>query len=198
MMIRKPYIGVAIFLGILLVGVVDHLSGTEIRVVPLYFLPLIPAAWVFGRKGAVGGSLVATVVWSVLLYLGGHQYSHSYIWVINSVTQGLIFLVVSLLIAWLHNSLQRERFLSSTDTLTGLANRRSFYAQAGVALAFCRRNQSPASLAYIDLDNFKQVNDLCGHESGDALLRTAGRSGRSSGVCGDRQYWSGFLRPGAH
>jgi len=173
-MYRNSYLSIAILIGMLLVGIVDYLSGTEIRVFPLYFLPLLPAAWVFGRTGAVGASLVATVVWAASLYLAGRHYSHGYIWIVNMVTQGTTFLVVSLLIAWLHESLQHERVLSSTDTLTGLANRRSFYEQAGGALALCHRNSNPVSLAYIDLDNFKQVNDAYGHGSGDTLLRTVG------------------------
>jgi diguanylate cyclase (GGDEF)-like protein len=173
-MIRKPYVGVAAFLGILLVGLVDHLSGTEIRVFPLYFLPLIPAAWVFGRTGAVSGSLLATFVWAASLYVAGRPYSHTYIWVINCVTQGVTFLVVSLLIAGLRKSLLRERILSSSDVLTGLANRHSFYTQAGIALALCQRSQKPVSLAYMDLDNFKQVNDTRGHASGDDVLRKVG------------------------
>jgi diguanylate cyclase (GGDEF)-like protein len=173
-MISKPFAGVAVVLGILIVGLVDHLSGTEIRVFPLYFLPLIPAAWVFGRTGAVSGSLLATGVWAATLFVAGRPYSQSYIWVINCVTQGVTFLVVSLLIAGLHKSLQRERFLSSSDALTGLANRHSFYTQAGIALALCHRSRFPVSLAYIDLDNFKQVNDRHGHDSGDALLRRVG------------------------
>jgi diguanylate cyclase (GGDEF)-like protein len=170
-MIGKSYVGIAVFIGILLVGGVDYLSGSEIRIFPLYLLPLIPAAWVFGRKGAVSASLLATVAWAASLYLDGSQYSSAYIWIINSVTQGATFLIVSLLIAWLHKSLERERVLSSTDTLTGLSNRRSFYVQANSALALCHRNRSPVSLAYIDLDNFKQVNDAHGHEFGDTLLR---------------------------
>jgi diguanylate cyclase (GGDEF)-like protein len=173
-MYRNSYLSIAILIGMLLVGIVDYLSGTEIRVFPLYFLPLLPAAWVFGRTGAVGASLVATVVWAASLYLAGRHYSHGYIWIVNMVTQGTTFLVVSLLIAWLHESLQHERVLSSTDTLTGLANRRSFYEQAGGALALCHRNSNPVSLAYIDLDNFKQVNDAYGHGSGDTVLCTVG------------------------
>jgi diguanylate cyclase (GGDEF)-like protein len=178
-MLRNSYISVLILIGILLVGVVDYLSGTEVRVFPLYFLPLIPAAWVFGRTGAVGSSLVATAAWAASLYLAGSHYSHGYIWLINVLTQGATFLVVSLLIAWLHASLQRERVLSSTDTLTRLANRRAFYEQAGAALALCHRKSNPVSLAYIDLDNFKQVNDAYGHGSGDALLRAVGEILRS-------------------
>lgn len=62
--------------------------------------------------------------------------------------------------------------LSNTDELTGLPNRRSFHEQVGRSIANHRRNKRVGTLLYIDLDNFKAVNDTHGHQQGDAALRT--------------------------
>ena len=56
------------------------------------------------------------------------------------------------------------------DYLTGLANRRYFIAQAALELARARRYNHPFSVAMLDLDHFKAVNDNYGHETGDQLL----------------------------
>lgn len=62
------------------------------------------------------------------------------------------------------------------DPLTGLRNRASFIEQLESALAYARRNQTSLGLLYIDLDEFKPINDSLGHAAGDALLRcVAGR-----------------------
>jgi diguanylate cyclase (GGDEF)-like protein len=59
---------------------------------------------------------------------------------------------------------------ATTDSLTGLPNRRWFFEQAGTALAHAKRHGPPLSLLVLDLDHFKRVNDTYGHAAGDAVL----------------------------
>jgi diguanylate cyclase (GGDEF)-like protein len=63
-----------------------------------------------------------------------------------------------------------------TDSLTGLLNRAGFGEAAGRLLALAAREKLPVSVALIDLDGFKQVNDLNGHAAGDELLVELGRA----------------------
>jgi diguanylate cyclase (GGDEF)-like protein len=59
---------------------------------------------------------------------------------------------------------------ASTDALTGVANHRAFYERLTADLARARRYGSPLSVAMIDVDRFKLVNDAGGHEAGDEVL----------------------------
>ncbi|HWX65781.1 MAG TPA: EAL domain-containing protein [Rhodanobacter sp.] len=61
--------------------------------------------------------------------------------------------------------------LTQHDTLTGLPNRSQLHAHIGQALVTANRRQQRAALLYIDIDNFKQVNELHGHAAGDRVLR---------------------------
>ena len=65
---------------------------------------------------------------------------------------------------------RRAAALADHDPLTGLLNRRGFDAAATTELARASRFARPLTLAYIDLDDFKRVNDLHGHAEGDRLL----------------------------
>lgn len=73
--------------------------------------------------------------------------------------------------------------LASTDVLTGVANRRSFFERGGELLANARRRHSPLALLATDIDYFKKINDAYGHAAGDEALR------RFAAVCRD------LLRP---
>jgi diguanylate cyclase (GGDEF)-like protein/PAS domain S-box-containing protein len=72
--------------------------------------------------------------------------------------------------AQLNQVLQREKELARTDMLTGLSNRRAFYEALQMERARAARYGRPITLAYVDLDNFKRVNDTLGHAVGDELL----------------------------
>jgi diguanylate cyclase (GGDEF)-like protein len=71
--------------------------------------------------------------------------------------------------------MRRIRELAWRDELTGLANRRAWYHELEVQIANARRRREPLTVAVIDLDNFKTVNDTLGHDAGDRLLRDVAR-----------------------
>ncbi len=71
----------------------------------------------------------------------------------------------------LSDELSRVRLLSLTDELTGLPNRRAFLRRLEDEVARVQRYGFPLSMALIDLDKFKQINDQYGHASGDEVLR---------------------------
>ena len=172
--------------GIALVGVIDYASGTELRVYPLYFGPVGLLAWHSGRAGALAGGLLSAFAWLVANGLAGMRFSTEALWAANTAVHGTSFVLFGLVMTALRDALAKAQHLSRTDPLTGLFNSRAFEEDAAPVLSLCRRTGRPVTLAYIDLDHFKSVNDRQGHQAGDALLRATAealhRSLRSSDV----------------
>ncbi|MGD0501242.1 MAG: GGDEF domain-containing protein [Steroidobacteraceae bacterium] len=70
--------------------------------------------------------------------------------------------------------------LANQDPLTGLANRRRTAELAVSALESAREAGEPLTIAVIDMDHFKSINDRCGHGAGDHVLREFARAGREA------------------
>ncbi|MCC7014917.1 MAG: sensor domain-containing diguanylate cyclase [Planctomycetes bacterium] len=75
--------------------------------------------------------------------------------------------------------------LAYRDELTGLPNRTSLLDRLQLELAHAKRNRESLGVVYLDLDGFKQVNDTCGHEGGDELLRHVAQRMSSTLRAGD-------------
>ncbi len=93
--------------------------------------------------------------------------------------------VLGLLIAggvWrLHREANRMRALALTDALTGLGNRRCFDLDLAREVTRARRLGTSLTLAYVDVDRFKEINDRLGHATGDRVLKhIASRLGGST------------------
>ncbi len=71
----------------------------------------------------------------------------------------------------LHQRVEAVTYLASHDSLTGLVNRRKFEESVKLVIKRARNDNETHALCFLDLDNFKVVNDTCGHHAGDELLK---------------------------
>ncbi|MBT2788812.1 MULTISPECIES: EAL domain-containing protein [unclassified Halomonas] len=88
----------------------------------------------------------------------------------------MLYVAVFSDITHIKESQQHAEYLATHDALTGLPNRTLFQDRLQVAIAHARRNNQISALMFLDLDNFKSINDTLGHDAGDELLiQVAGR-----------------------
>jgi len=168
---NKPLILAVGIGGVIFTGVIDHITGYDVRLFPLYFLPIAFIAWRLPRPYALALSVMSSLSWALSNFLAGKVYLSPITWPINVVSQMVAFGTIGILVSDLRRRLLAEKVLSRQDQLTALLNSRAFYESGDLLLAFAHRSNRPVTFAYMDLDNFKEINDECGHLEGDRALR---------------------------
>jgi diguanylate cyclase (GGDEF)-like protein len=165
----KLLFGGALFSVFAIVGIDLWLPAT-FRLDFLLILPVLLAAWFLDlSKGLyLAGCAVAIGTAAKLLGFGDTPQLTELCW--EAGTQFAVLSIVAGLTSRWRASALRAEDLARRDLLTGLANAQAFRDSVEAETNRCRRNGFPLTVAYLDCDGFKQVNDSCGHAAGDRLL----------------------------
>lgn len=167
---RPLIIGEAVLLTVIL-GAADVWTGSEYSFSIFYLLPISLTALSLGKRWALANAIVASLTWLMADYAAGHVYSSPVIPYWNATVRLGYFVLFAVLFARLRSAFEIERDLARLDGLTGLLNRRAFEDVSAGEIGRAARYGRPLSLAFVDLDFFKQVNDEFGHDTGDTVLR---------------------------
>lgn len=157
-------------LGILcvtLIGAIDITAPDEATHSFLYLIPVAIVTWFSGMWAGLAMALISTAFWSVNNVTGSLTITA---W--NLLSTSAFFGAIAALLHKTHTMWINESTLSRTDHLTGAKNLRAFTEIAEYEILRAQREELPFSLAYLDLDNFKIINDTYGHAAGDAILKT--------------------------
>jgi diguanylate cyclase (GGDEF)-like protein len=166
------------------IGWIDYRTGPEYGLSLLYLVPITASAWWLGALSGLASALAASVAW-ILADVAWHDTPGPSTW--NGFTRVAIYVGA----AWVTNRLHADRAvlrqllkaeqqLSRTDPVTRLPNARSFLETLASEIARTRQHLRPLCVAYLDVDGFKNVNDLYGHAAGDELLGRIGALIRDS------------------
>jgi len=153
-----------------MVTLADWWSHAEVAASLAYLVPIGIVAWGRGRVASAVFATLCAALWLFVDVQTNGQISTP-TEVANLLVLLVAFQITGQVLARLRGRLERERWLARTDPLTGIHNRRAFWNATARELERCRRFAEPFSVAYLDVDGFKGVNDHHGHAAGDEVLR---------------------------
>jgi diguanylate cyclase (GGDEF)-like protein len=156
---------------VVLVSVIDYLSGPDLTFSLFYLAVMVLFAWkVAGVRESVLAAIVVAVVWLAVEWFSQGA-PHQAILLLNALMRLIILAGLAVLVCQLQGALAAEKSLARTDYLTGALNVRAFAERAKREISRSQRYGHPLTVAYIDIDDFKIVNDRFGHSYGDKVLR---------------------------
>jgi diguanylate cyclase (GGDEF)-like protein len=165
------FVGAAL---IALIGALDYVTGTELSLDIFLLIPIFLVAWFVNWRMGSLLSIFGAIVWWFANAPTRATFATPFFFDVNVVERLGLFLLIVFLVSSLRNAFDYVEKLSRTDSLTELLNSRSFYDDARTELERARRFGHPLTVAFLDVDDFKSLNDEYGHAAGDEILRAIG------------------------
>ncbi|MEJ2440891.1 MAG: diguanylate cyclase [Gammaproteobacteria bacterium] len=176
---RKAVFSISLFL-VFILGISQYLMHGAINLDPVYILPVIISSWYGSKLSGIWVSLFSVLVLGVIewgFWQGSLQITERLVFIGSHLAT---FLLAALIVTYFSITHRIEVDAADTDTLTGVHSVRSLQVELNNVLLRSKRYNRAFSLAYIDIDNFKKINDLHGHSTGLLLTRFINRNYKKS------------------
>jgi len=151
------------------IGVIDFLISNKVSFSIFYVFPVIFVTWYLGFVIGTVFSFFSACLWFFDEYLSRSDCSIPVLILLwNSLVRFSFFIIISYILY----QFKKEKEFARLDHLTNIPNRFCFHESMNRELSRSERYGHPLTLVYMDVDNFKTINDTFGHETGDSLLIT--------------------------